>query len=610
MIVTPPTPTSGLINLMNVPWDSGYKNVVDFKTDEKRYEYMKTRILRRDDGTRESLAFSDCQYSRRDGILKVPVEIDKLYECNYLMYKNPYYSDKWIYCFVVGQRYVNDNCTELRISTDVYSTWMNSATFHPSFVEREHARYDSIGSNTVPEGLETGEFQCYENYNLTPYLIPMACIAYTGNHILNDTIHTSGGSYNGIPSSIPFLITYPGRIGALMDRINDVNASDPNNPDGQGDKVFACFMIPRLAITTFIQTHSTEMEGNKAFAQLGTTTNDGFSPNYNEPEQNIFTAYKPTTNNGYTPRNKKLLSYPYCYLAFNPPNGSQKIYRWENFLDDEIHFTGISEINPNPTVVIIPQNYMFRGSNIQQAGTVTGYPNVSYKNDYFNTWLAQNSQIVNLTTDRTNFNYEIAGSRNAIAQDRETVNAITNMVTSATAGVASAVTGNIAGTINSVAGGIQSAINSGYNMQELGLNARANAGNWQYDIKSINAQVEKQSMLADTGTLSSSNATLLGYGYFLKACFSLYGLKPEFSEKIDQYFDMFGYQTNLVKVPELKNRLNWNYVKTVNCNITGKIPTHDLNELKSVFDGGVTIWHNPDNIYNYNNTNTIIDNGE
>lgn len=29
---------------------------------------------------------------------------------------------------------------------------------------------------------------------------------------------------------------------------------------------------------------------------------------------------------GYTPRNKKLLTYPYLYLAFNPQNGTKKIY--------------------------------------------------------------------------------------------------------------------------------------------------------------------------------------------------------------------------------------------------------------------------------------------
>ena len=36
---------------------------------------------------------------------------------------------------------------------------------------------------------------------------------------------------------------------------------------------------------------------------------------------------------GYTPRNKKLLTYPYIYLGFNPQNGTKKIYRYEDFLN-------------------------------------------------------------------------------------------------------------------------------------------------------------------------------------------------------------------------------------------------------------------------------------
>ena len=600
----PPTPTAGVIRLMNVPFDSGYKNVIDFKTEDARISYMESRLIRRADGAPISYAFGDCQYSRRDGTLRVPVHIDDLYNCNYLMFKNPYYSNKWIYCFVTSQRYINDNCTELKIETDVYQTWIDKVTIRDSFVEREHTNDDTPGSNLVPEGLETGEFVNYKNHDMWVDLMPVACIAYTGNHIKNDTIHTSGGSYNGIPASIPFLITYPGLIGELMDRINDVGAQQP---DGQGDKIFAAFLIPRLAVRTFMDLHGSEIiEGDSKFKQLGTWQGNNFDPNYTQTELPVMTLEKPTDNNGYEPRNKKLLTYPYCYLGFNPPNGTTKIYRWENFLDSEAQFTGISEINPNPTVMIIPLNYMHEGRNIQCAGTICRYPNISYKNDYFNTWLAQNSQIVNLTTDRTNFNYDIAAGRNAIAQDRETVNAITNMLTSVTSGVASAITGNIAGTINSVAGGIQGAINSGYNMQDLGLTAKANAGNWQYDIKTINAQVEKQSMLPDTGTLSSSNATLLGYDYFKSACFSYYGLNSEFCERIDQYFDMFGYQTNRVKLPNVTGRKNWNYVKTVRINMTGRVPLPDLDRLKAIFDNGVTIWHDPKTIYRYDSLNYIL----
>lgn len=619
---TPPTPTSGVIRLLNVPFDSGYKNVLDFPTDEEREKYMLSRQITRMDGAPITYGFDNCQYSRRDGTLRVPLHIDQLYNCNYLMFKNPYYSSKYFYCFVTAQRYINDNCTELKIDTDVYSTWINQANIRASFIEREHTNDDRPGANLIPEGLETGEFVAYEMYNpivTVPYgqstlevnpLEPVVCVAYLGDNVAGADIGNKkyGGAYNGIPSSIPFLLTdLKGNINAPDQGLPHITALIKKlNTAAQDNQILSVFTVPVLSVLTSYYTVATQnaIEDNK-FVALET--------NNNEPKHVIFQTTHPDNNNGYEPRNKKLLSYPYCYLGFTAPNGTPKVYRYENFRKDDILFWGFSEVNPNPTVVITPEDYVITDSNpevdtlnIPQSVTVNGYPNISYRNDYFNAWLAQNSQIVNLSVDRTNFNYDIAASRNSIAGERERTNAIANLVTTTTAGVAGAITGNVLGTVNTMAGGIQSALNTGYNLQDLGLTAQANAGNRQYDIKMINAQVEKQSLLPDTGTLSSSNSTLLGYNYFQKSCFSRFGIKNEYARKIDQYFDMYGYQTNEVKEPNLTGRRNWNYLKTVNINITGRIPTPDLNRLKSVFDNGVTIWHDPKTIYDYSQSNAII----
>ena len=374
----PPSPTSGKIYLMNVPFDSGYKNVIDFETYEAREKYMLSRRLTDPSGLHISYAYDDCQYLRRDGVLKVPVHIDKLYRCNYLMYKNPYYSDRWFYCFVVDQRYVNDNCTALKIETDVYSTWILDTQIDESFVEREHAMTDRPGDNLIPEGLEIGQPVCVDYYSMTDELSPVACVAFTGDKIGDYTITQDIGSYNGIPASIPFLITTPGRFQRLVININAY---------GQGDKIFSAFLLPRLAVSTFIHDHSVEIEGSKGFSQL--------SPSYRQgSDTHIISIDKPQTNNGYTPRNKKLLTYPYCYLGFNPPNGTQKIYKFEYFNDsdarDKVKFRFISEINPNPSVVGIPLHYMGQIEGSAHGVTINGYPSISYKNDYFNSWLAQN----------------------------------------------------------------------------------------------------------------------------------------------------------------------------------------------------------------------------
>lgn len=115
--------------------------------------------------------------------------------------------------------------------------------------------------------------------------------------------------------------------------------------------------------------------------------------------------------------------------------------------------------------------------------------------------------------------------------------------------------------------------------------------------------MEYQQKLPNTGNFGGNNTTLLGYEKFDKNIFTRYTIKREFAKVIDDYFSMFGYQTNEVKTPNIKNRPNWNYIKTVHANIIGDIPQSDLIEIKSYFDNGITLWHNPDTFLDYSQNN-------
>lgn len=90
--------------------------------------------------------------------------------------------------------------------------------------------------------------------------------------------------------------------------------------------------------------------------------------------------------------------------------------------------------------------------------------------------------------------------------------------------------------------------------------------------------------------------------------FSRNTIRREYAEKIDDYFNRFGYRTNKLKIPNITGRQNWNFVKIAPTEIIGNGNIHSsvLNELNSIFQNGVTIWHNHDNINNYNLSNNII----
>lgn len=82
-------------------------------------------------------------------------------------------------------------------------------------------------------------------------------------------------------------------------------------------------------------------------------------------------------------------------------------------------------------------------------------------------------------------------------------------------------------------------------------------------------------------------------------------IKREYAELIDGYFTMYGYKVNKIKTPNVTGRKYWNYVKTIGANIEGDIPQGDLQQIKNIFNNGITFWHDTDNFLNYNNNNVI-----
>ena len=83
-------------------------------------------------------------------------------------------------------------------------------------------------------------------------------------------------------------------------------------------------------------------------------------------------------------------------------------------------------------------------------------------------------------------------------------------------------------------------------------------------------------------------------------------IKPEYAKMIDMYFQMYGYQVNKVGYPSyyMNTRKKWNYIKTVGCVVLGNIPLEDKREIESLYDNGITFWHN-DITFQYDVENAI-----
>ena len=577
MAVTPDTD----LRLLQVPIEIDNKNQLTFANATAQANYFL--------GLQNYVEAQDTYYQRQNDVIEFPAHIDTIIHYNYVMYKNNNYSNKWFYAFITNMKYINDGVTEISIQTDVFQTWQFDITWKQSFIEREMIAVanDTIGANRVPENFETGEYIINKKYSFNIFDFYYV-IAYAGDKIKRssggDLTIPSGFKLNGVYQSVGIIICNDTGFSTIMSYMNYEDNS--NN-------ILTIFTIPKFAFNIVYDWSSTGYyivgENNFTSQQILDSTSglDALTTSFQ------FEKPQALIGNGYTPRNKKLLQYPYVYLGLNPISGDNKIYRYEDFSSFQPKFEVDSEINPNPSVLIVPYGYRLTdgfstSTGTEDTGLINGYPTISYKTDVYNTWLAQNQGIIDISMQNENLNFQ-----------QQKVNSI---MSTAQSGISSGMGATSNLTSGNVSGAIGEAISGLLGSASKGIGLGFAQKNHEQNIAMQMAQIEKQRMLPDNVTLGSS-ATALGYGLLDNNIFSQYCIRREFAEKIDKYFDMFGYLTNTVKIPNLNNRPNWNYVKTLGANITGNIPQVDMQQIKDIFDNGVTLWHNASTFLDYSQNN-------
>lgn len=270
--------------------------------------------------------------------------------------------------------------------------------------------------------------------------------------------------------------------------------------------------------------------------------------------------------------------------------GSSKLYRYEDFTNKTPSFNLISEINPDPTISVIPQNYKkVQGNSLQDLSIIRGYPTISWAVDNFNVWLAQNTQKINLSMENLFENTRLSQAQN-----------LSNI-----AGTGFYLASNILTSKKPITGqsGINAIGDSFSNVANTAIDYGRTNINYEYQQKMQMAEIEAHKKIPDNLTFGSNNATLLGYGLFDENIFTTYSIKAQFAKRIDKFFDMYGYSTNELKIPNLNNRPNWNYVKLIGSNIIGNIPEMDIIAIKSLFDNGITLWHKANTFLDYSQNN-------
>lgn len=550
------TPNTDLY-LIKVPLEIDSVNQLTFANATAQYNYFNSL---------PKLAVDDFTYQRKDSTIRFGANFDEIITYNYVMYRNDEYSNKWFYAYIENMEYVNDSMTAITIKTDVFQTWQFDLTYKPVFVEREHVNDDTVGNNTVPESLELGEYQIVDLRNSPLYesggsgddWVPCFCVTRFPDDVENlgadGNVKNSNGIIGGVFNSLHFFATNTIAAGThIIDAYEDAGSGTTS------EAIVNIYMIPKCCVNV---------------QPSGNTTLHGYSlygiMNYFTSSEYIL--QQPTVlANSYVPVNNKLLTYPYSYFYLSNNSGETIEYHYEDFpietIEDITRRTMRYRKSIVPSASLSGKLYFTNykgfsetaayGTKMYQYGiNYAKVPVCAWNTDYYTNWLTQNGINVGV------------GLASGLASGL------------LGAGVGAA-TGNVVGTASSLIG--------------IG----ATIGNTLGEIR--RAETTPPQAHGDTNTGDFNYA-------FLRNSISFYqmSIKPEMARIIDNYFSAYGYQVNRIKIPNITGRRNWNYVKTQGCYIEADIPQTDLEEIKGLFNRGITFWHNPATFADYSQNNDII----
>ena len=76
-----------------------------------------------------------------------------------------------------------------------------------------------------------------------------------------------------------------------------------------------------------------------------------------------------------------------------------------------------------------------------------------------------------------------------------------------------------------------------------------------------------------------------------------YTITPQYKKRINNYFKRYGYAFNDYAIPDIYSRHNFNFLKCNVCYLlSDNIPREHLEEIKQIFETGITLWHLENNV--------------
>ena len=368
-------PNSDIYLLSNVALDPTYENTVWFEEvygDETPQQLAALRDIQTTYfRNKRTITLAKQSYTRRGrGYIRAEVNMASALNCNYLMFKNTSFENKWFYAFITKVEYVNNITTDIYFDIDVLQTWYFDYTFEQFFVERQH----SLNPTLVPENIEVGDYVVNDFIIKTPTpCIVLATTEYIDltddsvipveGHVYYGRTLTNGTYYSGVTFYLynPLDPTEVRTLNTVLEKLTEKNKIG---------SVISLFMGAREIFD-------------------GTSMSSGWD---------TITISKGSTIDNYYPRNKKLFQYPYNFAQVSNFMGEKTDLRFELSTARDDHGSPGNLIKLNiygnkttrPALIIYPLFYRGFVDDFENIVTTECFPLCSYNNDTFKAWLAQN----------------------------------------------------------------------------------------------------------------------------------------------------------------------------------------------------------------------------
>lgn len=547
-------PDSKIYFLQNIKLDDGYINTLNWASleDQERYFISNTYF--------SADALSYVRYA--DGVIRIKGNIKIFHKCNYMMFKNTSFENKWFYAFIKNVKYINNSTTEITYDIDVFQTWFAVPRFNDIFVEREHVADDTVGKHTIDEGIPTGYpisfgqqmFTVGGSKNIDDLCIVLeTTFQIIGDGSISSSLVWLGGVLRGAYISV-FSKTENSSFTKVMQWINN---------RGLGDGIVAIYLFPEVLLGTEKVTS-------------GLTTTDGTVIEVSFLRITELKKYVTASVSfsqkleGYTPKNNKLLCYPYCFAYASNGSGKNITLKYEFDTVGNNIFAARYFAQPGANGTLMAQ-LSLEGQNASFFETpIGGFPQVAYSYDKYSDYLALNQNKLEFQKTQMTVN-SITG-------------AISSGVTGATAGfVAGGGVGAVAGAALGVGKSVWQSVQgfSQINAEKADIDAQPNG-------------LVGSAQTPDTLVLQERFGLM-----FHQIC-----IRPEYAKIIDDFFSRYGYKVSALKTPSITTRKNWNYIQTVGATIPAEMPADVESKICSILDRGITFWHHPETMLDYSQDNT------